>query len=257
MEMASGRNYSKNFATDSASFVLNEKSVEVIGWGSAEDAIGQNMIYAGVRGKVIGVVKDFHFESLQSEISPIILVNRPNQMRNLSIKIEGTDIKNSIQQIEALYARFSPDAPLNYNFLNDRFANLYTSETQRSQLFTLFSGLAIFLACLGLFGLASFTVAQRSKEISIRKVLGASVQQIVGILSKEFIILIVIAMLLAFPVAWYFMSDWLEGYAYRIGLGASPFLLAAAIAGAIAFLTISIQTFKAAVSNPSERLRDE
>ena len=257
MEMASGRNYSKNFATDSASFVLNEKSVEVIGWGSAEDAIGQNMIYAGVRGKVIGVVKDFHFESLQSEISPIILVNRPNQMRNLSIKIEGTDIKNSIQQIEALYARFSPDAPLNYNFLNDRFASLYTSETQRSQLFTLFSGLAIYLACLGLFGLASFTVAQRSKEISIRKVLGASVQQIVGILSKEFIILIVIAMLLAFPVAWYFMSDWLEGYAYRIGLGASPFLLAAAIAGAIAFLTISIQTFKAAVSNPSERLRDE
>ena len=257
MEMASGRNFSDNFATDSASFVLNEKSVEVIGWGNPEDAIGQNMIYAGVRGKVIGVVKDFHFESLQSEISPIIMVNRPNQMRNLSIKIEGTNIRGAIQQVEELYANFSPNAPLNYNFLDDRFENLYTTETQRSQLFTLFSGLAIFLACLGLFGLASFTVSQRSKEISIRKVLGASVQQIVGILSKEFVILIAVAMLLAFPVAWYFMNDWLAGYAYRTTLGVSPFLLAALIAGAIAFVTISFQTFKAAVSNPSERLRDE
>ncbi|WP_421977098.1 ABC transporter permease [Roseivirga seohaensis] len=257
MEMASGRNFSDNFATDSTSFVLNEKSVEVIGWGNTEDAIGQNMIYAGVRGKVIGVVKDFHFESLQSEISPIIMVNRPNQMRNLSIKIEGTNIRSAIQQVEELYANFSPNAPLNYNFLDDRFENLYTTETQRSQLFTLFSGLAIFLACLGLFGLASFTVSQRSKEISIRKVLGASVQQIVGILSKEFVILIAVAMLLAFPVAWYFMNDWLAGYAYRTTLGVSPFLLAALIAGAIAFVTISFQTFKAAVSNPSERLRDE
>ena len=257
MEMASGRNFSDNFATDSTSFVLNEKSVEVIGWGNPEDAIGQNMIYAGVRGKVIGVVKDFHFESLQSEISPIIMVNRPNQMRNLSIKIEGTNIRSAIQQVEELYANFSPNAPLNYNFLDDRFENLYTTETQRSQLFTLFSGLAIFLACLGLFGLASFTVSQRSKEISIRKVLGASVQQIVGILSKEFVILIAVAMLLAFPVAWYFMNDWLAGYAYRTTLGVSPFLLAALIAGAIAFVTISFQTFKAAVSNPSERLRDE
>ncbi|MGW8121484.1 ABC transporter permease [Roseivirga echinicomitans] len=257
MELASGRNYSNNYATDSASFILNEKSVAIIGWGAAEDAIGKNMIYAGVRGKVIGVVKDFHFESLQSEISPIILVNRPGELSNLSIKIEGTDIKSAVQEVEALYAKFSPESPLNYNFLDDRFAYLYRSETQRSQLFTLFSSLAIFLACLGLFGLASFTVSQRAKEISIRKVLGASVQQIVGILSKEFIILIIVAMLLAFPVAYYFMSDWLAGYAYRIGLGASPFMLAAIIAGVIAFLTISLQTIKAAVSNPSGQLRNE
>lgn len=257
MEMASGRNFSKEYATDSANFILNEKSVAIIGWESADDAIGRNMIYGGVKGKVVGVVKDFHFESLQSTISPIILLNTPDRSRNLSIKIEGTNIKSSIEQIEALYSKFSPDAPLNYNFLNDRFANLYTSETQRSQLFTIFSGLAIFLACLGLFGLASFTVAQRSKEISIRKVLGASVNQIVGILSKEFIILIVIAMFLAFPVAWYFMSDWLSGYAYRIDLGAGPFVLAALISGVIAFVTISIQTLKAAFSNPSDRLRDE
>ncbi len=257
MEMASGRNFTKDFSRDSASFILNERSVKTIGWETPEEAIGQNFVYSGVRGKVIGVVSDFHFESLQSEIVPMILVNRPNSMRNLSIKIEGNTVREAVGNIEELYAKFSPDSPINYNFLDDRFQVLYTSETQRSQLFTIFSGLAIFLACLGLFGLASFTVSQRSKEISIRKVLGASVKQIISILSKEFVILVGIAVVLAFPVAWYFMSDWLNGYAYSINLNALPFLLAAVIAGLIAFLTISMQTFKAAVSNPSERLRDE
>lgn len=257
MEMAGGRNFTKDYSRDSASFILNEKSVKTIGWKNAEEAIGQNFVYAGVRGRVIGVVSDFHFESLQSEIVPMVLVNRPNSMRNLSIKIEGSTLRETVKSVEALYAKFSPDLPVNYNFLDDRFQALYTTETQRSQLFTIFSGLAIFLACLGLFGLASFTVSQRGKEISIRKVLGASVQQIISILSREFVILVGIAVLLAFPVAWYFMSDWLNGYAYSVDLNATPFILAAAIAGAIAFITISMQTFKAAVSNPSDRLRDQ
>jgi putative ABC transport system permease protein len=252
-----GRNFTKDYSRDSASFILNEKSVEVIGWGGAEEAIGKPMSYAGVRGTVIGVAKNFHFESLQSEIVPIIMVNRPNSMRSLSIKIEGNNIRSSIDEIENVYAKFSPDTPIRYNFLNDRFEILYTSETQRSQLFTIFSGLAIFLACLGLFGLASFTVAQRGKEISIRKVLGASVNQIVGILSKEFVILVVVSMVIAFPVAWYFMGDWLSSYAYRIDLSWLPFAAAALIAGAIALATIGMQTFKAAVTNPSDRLRDE
>jgi len=252
-----GRNFTKDYSRDSASFILNEKSVEVIGWTSAEEAIGKPMSYAGVRGTVIGVAKNFHFESLQSEIAPIILVNRPNSVRSLSIKIEGNNIKSSIRQIEDVYAKFSPDSPIQYNFLNDRFEILYTTETQRSELFTIFSGLAIFLACLGLFGLASFTVAQRGKEISIRKVLGASVNQIVGILSKEFIVLVVTSMLIAFPLAWYFMGDWLNSYAYRIDLNWLPFAASAIIAGVIALATIGMQTFKAAVSNPSDRLRDE
>lgn len=257
MEMASGRNFSDDYSRDSANFILNERSVKIIGWENAEAAIGKNFIYGGVRGQVVGVVKDFHFESLQSEIVPMILTNAPNRMRNLSIKIEGNQLRSAVSQVEDLYAQFSPDSPIGYNFLDDRFEVLYTSETQRSQLFTIFSGLAIFLACLGLFGLASFTVSQRSKEISIRKVLGASVNQIITILSREFIILVMIAMLLAFPVAWYFMSDWLQGYAYSINLTVLPFVLAAAMAGLIAFLTISMQTFKAAVSNPSTRLRNE
>lgn len=257
IELASGRNISKDFGTDSASFILNEKAVRIIGWSSAQDAIDKNMIYSGVKGKVIGVVKDIHFESLQSEIAPMIFVNRPNSMRNLSIKIEGGDIRNTTQQIEQLYTKFSPNTPLSYNFIDERFDTLYQSETQRSQLFSIFSGLAIFLACLGLFGLASFTVSQRGKEISIRKVLGASINQIVSTLSREFIILVVVAMFISAPVAWYFMSDWLSGYAYRISLGAWPFVVAGAVALGIAFVTISMQTFKAAFANPSERLRDE
>ena len=257
MEMAGGRNFSKDYQRDSANFILNEASVKVIGWESAEDAIGKNFRYGRVQGQVVGVVKDFHFESLQSEIVPMVLTNVPNRVSNLSIKIEGKNLRSTVAQVEELYAQFAPDAPIQYNFLDDRFEVLYTSETQRSQLFTIFSGLAIFLACLGLFGLASFTVSQRSKEISIRKVLGASVKQIITILSREFVILVVVAMLLAFPVAWYFMSDWLAGYAYSIDLSAVPFALAAIIAGMIAFVTISMQTFKAAVSNPSDRLRDE
>lgn len=257
MEMVAGRNITSDYKRDSTSFILNEESVKIIGWKDANDAIGKPMTYDQRKGTVVGVVKNFHFESLQSEIVPIILVNRPNGMRSLSIKIEGNNIKSAVNEIESVYANFSPGAPIRYNFLNDRFEILYTSETQRSQLFTIFSGLAIFLACLGLFGLASFTVAQRGKEISIRKVLGASVNQIVGILSKEFVLLVVISMVLAFPVAWYFMGDWLSGYAYRTELGWVPFVSAAFIAGAIALLTIGMQTFKAAVTNPSDRLRDE
>ena len=257
MELVGGRNFTDDFSRDSASFILNEKSVKVIGWSSAAEAVGKPMVYSGVRGRVIGVVKDFLFESLQSDVSPLVLVNRPNSMRSLSIKIEGANLRSSVSQIEDLYAKFSPNSPIRYNFLDDRFDSLYSSETQRSQLFTIFSGLAIFLACLGLFGLTSFTVAQRGKEISIRKVLGASVNQIVGILSKEFIILITVSMVLAFPVAWYFMGDWLDSYAYRIDLSWTPFAIATAIIGSIALITISMQTFKAAVSNPSDRLRDE
>lgn len=257
IQLASGRNLSKDFGTDSASFIINEKAADIIGWKNAQDAVDKNMVYSGVRGKVIGVVEDIHFESLQSEIVPMIFVNRPNSMRNLSIKIEGGNIRETVAQVETLYAEFSPNTPISYNFLDERFDSLYQSETQRSQLFTIFSGLAIFLACLGLFGLASFTVSQRGKEISIRKVLGASINQIVGTLSREFVILVVVAMLISAPVAWYFMNDWLSGYAYRIELGVWPFVIAGFVALGIAFATISMQTFKAAFANPSDRLRDE
>jgi putative ABC transport system permease protein len=257
MEMLAGRNFTEDFTRDSANVILNEKAVRVIGWKSPEEAIGKRMVYGGIAGQVIGVVKDFHFESLQSEIVPVIFQNNRNRLRFLSIKIDGQNLRNTVAQIEESYAAFSPVSPINYNFLNERFDNLYRSESQRSELFTIFSALAIFLACLGLFGLASFTVAQRGKEISIRKVLGASVKQIVSTLSKEFIWLVGIALLLAAPVGWYFMSDWLGGYAYRVNMGALPFLVAGGVALLIAFVTISMQTFKAAFANPATRLRED
>lgn len=257
MEVLAGRNFSEDYGRDSANFILNEKAVKIIGWADTQEAIGKRMTYGGVAGQVVGVVKDFHFESLQSEIVPVIMGNTNNGLRFLSIKIEGQNLRNSVDQIENVYAQFSPSAPIQYNFLNDRFSNLYESETQRSELFTIFSGLAIFLACLGLFGLASFTVAQRGKEISIRKVLGASVNQIVSTLSKEFLILVGISLLIAAPVGWYLMSDWLGSYAYRIGMGVTPFIIAGGVALLIAFITISMQTFKAAFANPASRLRDD
>jgi len=257
MNLSAGRNFSEDYTRDSANFILNEKSIGIIGWKDAEEAIGKRMIYGGVSGQVVGVVEDFHFESLQSEIVPIIITRGQSNINFMSIKIEGGSIRESVNEIEQTYANFSPSTPIQYNFLDDRFNNLYQSESQRSQLFTIFSGLAIFLACLGLFGLASFTVAQRGKEISIRKVLGASVNQIVSSLSKEFILLVSIAMLLAAPIGWYFMNDWLDGYAYRVGLGITPFLIAGGIALLIAFSTISMQTFKAAFSNPANRLRED
>jgi len=257
MNLSAGRNFSEDYTRDSANFILNEKSIGIIGWKDAEEAIGKRMIYGGVSGQVVGVVENFHFESLQSEIVPIIITRGQSNINFMSIKIEGGSIRESVNEIEQTYANFSPSTPIQYNFLDDRFNNLYQSESQRSQLFTIFSGLAIFLACLGLFGLASFTVAQRGKEISIRKVLGASVNQIVSSLSKEFILLVSIAMLLAAPIGWYFMNDWLDGYAYRVGLGITPFLIAGGIALLIAFSTISMQTFKVAFSNPANRLRED
>ncbi len=257
MEILQGRNFSREFETDTANFILNQTAVKRIGWDDAEDAVGQFITYGGVRGQVIGVLKDFHFESLQSEIQPVILTLNTRRNGALSVKVEAGNIASTIDQIEDIYSGFAPNFPIRFNFLDERFETLYQTESQRSELFTVFSGLAIFLACLGLFGLTSFTVIQRSKEISIRKVLGASVNQIVGILSKEFVMLVVVSMVLAFPLAWYFMGDWLAGYAYRIDLTWVPFIAAAIVAGMIAFLTISIQTFKAAVSNPSDSLRDD
>lgn len=257
MELVAGRNFDKDYLRDSANFMLNEEAVRIIGWADGNEAIGKKMTYGGVTGQVVGVVKDFHFESLQSEIVPVVLANNRNRLRFLSIKIEGQNLSNTVAQIEEAYAAFSPNSPIQYNFLNDRFNNLYQSETQRSELFTIFSGLAIFLACLGLFGLASFTVAQRGKEISIRKVLGASVNQIVNTLSKEFLVLVAISLLIAAPIGWYLMSDWLGSYAYRIGLDVVPFIVAGGVALLIAFITISMQTFKAAFANPAGRLRDD
>ena len=259
MEMTEGRWFDQNYASDdTAAFVLNEKAVEVIGWQNPVEAIGKNFSYGGREGKVIGVSRNVHFESLRSEITPVVMfIPSADNKRFVSIKIASSDVRSAVEHVENQWAEFSPQFPISYRFLDDRFETLYQNEALRSQLFTGFSFLAIFLACLGLLGLASFIVAQKRKEVSIRKVLGASVQAILVVLSRDFLVLVGIAIIIGAPVSWIMMSDWLEGYAYRINLGLMPFIVAGIVSILIALGTISLQTVKAALDNPVNGLRDE
>lgn len=256
--MAAGRNFSKAIPTDdSLAFIINETAARELGWKVLEDHIDEDFHYAGVSGKLIGIVKDFHFESLHQPISPMIFLQQRNRYSAISIKIARNEIQPALQQLERTWKEFAPAQPFQYTFLNERYANLYEAELKQNRLFTTFAGLAVFIASLGLFGLTVFNTLQRMKEIGIRKVLGASVPNIVKLLSKEIIILIVAANLIAWPVAWYFMEQWLETFAYRIEMPVLVYMLAALSAFAVALVTVSLQTIRAARSNPAQTLRYE
>ena len=253
---AKGRNFSKSIPTDdSLAFILNESAVQMIGV-DADDLMTRDFQYGGVKGKVIGVVKDFHFESLHEEIVPVVFQARASYGR-ISVKLAGKNTQEAISHIEKVWKDFLPHRPFEYNFLNMQYQQLYSDEQRQGQLFTIFAGLAILIACLGLFGLTTFNTLQRVKEIGIRKVLGASVGNIVQLLSKEIIILIIVSNLIAWPVAWFFMDKWLESFAYRINLSIWLYILAGVSAVLIALITVSTQTIKAAMSNPANTLRYE
>ena len=258
VKMLAGRNFSKDFTTDTSSFIINEAAVKAMGLASNQDAIGKTFSYGGQGGKLIGVFQDFNFESLHQRVVPIVLLmsTTPNGYGRISVKVSG-DMQPVLAHIEATWKRFLPDTPFDYTFLDDRFADLYKSEQRQQSIFTLFSCIAIFIACLGLFGLSAFTITQRVKEIGIRKVLGASVGSIVSLISKEFLLLVIIASIIAFPIAWYAMSSWLQDFAYRVNIGWWVFIFSAIIALLIAFATISIQAVKAAIANPVKSLRTE
>jgi putative ABC transport system permease protein len=252
----SGRNLSKEIKTDdSLAFILNESAVKMIG-SNPTDILTKEFQYGGVKGRVVGVVKDFHFESLHEPIVPVVFHESPFYNR-ISIKIAGDKMNQGIQHIEKVWKDFIPHRPFEYSFLSDQYAQLYDAEQKQGQLFTIFSGMAILIACLGLFGLATFNTLQRVKEIGIRKVLGASVGNIVQLMSREIIILVIISNIIAWPVAWYFMNQWLDTFAYRIGLNIGLYILAAIAAIFIALLTVSSQTIKAAMTNPANTLRYE
>ena len=260
VDMKAGRNFSREFGTDTSSFIINEAAVAGIGWESAEDAIGRPFLYGGVRGKIIGVVNDFHFESLHEKIVPLLLFMPSPQnafFGRLSVKASGNDLPGALAHLEKTWKKFLPDAPFDYTFLDENFENLYRAERVQGTLFTIFSCIAIFIACLGLFGLSAFTITQRIKEIGIRKVLGASVSRIVRLLSRDFIKLVAIAALISFPVAWYAMHTWLQEFAYRTNMPWWVFPVSFVIAGLIAILTISFQAIKAAIANPVKNLRTE
>lgn len=259
INIASGRNFSKEVVTDdSLAFIINKAAAKEIGWSNPSEYINKEFQYAGIKGTLIGIVEDFHFESLHQQIRPMVFFQRSNNNYNvLSVKINANQMTEGLAHLEKTWKAFLPAQPFDYQFLSERYQNLYETEQKQSQLFTIFSGLAIFIAGLGLFGLATFNTMQRIKEIGIRKVLGASVPNIVSLLSKEIIMLILVANVLAWPFAWYFMNQWLNTFAYHVEMNLAVYILAAIVAVAIALITVSAQTVKAAVSNPAKTLRYE
>ncbi|MDH5383968.1 MAG: ABC transporter permease [Candidatus Aminicenantes bacterium] len=261
LELAQGRFFSRDFVTDSHAAVLNEKAVELLGW---DDPIGKKINnWARNRGDftVIGVIKDYHYESLHQEIRPQALFLSDGYYTNvesyISVRLNTENISETIGYVENTWKDFAPNKPFEYSFLDEDYDNLYMNEQQTRKLFSIFSFLAIFIACLGLFGLASFIADRRTKEIGIRKVLGASVPGIVQILNKHFVKWVFIANLIAWPIAWFIMNRWLQNFAYRIELSWWMFVLAAVLALVIALITVSFQTVKAALRNPVDSLRYE
>jgi len=259
MQMASGRNFSRVYSRDTNNYIINEAAVQALGWKTAQNALDKDLSYGGIKGKVIGVVKDFHFESLHQKIIPLLfqLPSHNSYYNKISIKVDGNSVQSAIGTIEAAWHNYLPDTPFDFTFLDEKFAQLYNSEQQQGKLFTIFSCIAIFIACLGLFGLSTFTITQRVKEIGIRKILGASVPQIIIELSKDFLKLVIIAALIALPIAWYSMNRWLLDFAFRVTISWWIFLMAGVIALIIAFATISFQSIKAALANPVKSLRSE
>lgn len=259
ISMAAGRNFSKQFGMDTSSFLINEAAVKVLGLASNEEAVGKGFQYGRRQGQIAGVFRDFHFESLHQRILPMVLfmARTPNGYGNISIKISGNNIPAALTHIEKTWRQFLPDIPYEYNFLDDNYTRLYQSEQRQGTVFTLFSAIAIFIACLGLFGLSAFSIGQRIKEIGIRKVLGADVSSIVGLLSRDFLKLVLLAAVIAFPVAWYAMRNWLQDFAYRIPFPWWVFILAGMVAAVVAFFTISFQAIRAASANPVKNLRTE
>jgi putative ABC transport system permease protein len=259
IEVVAGRNFSKEIKTDdSLAFIVNEAAVRALGWKTNEEGIDKDFSYGGVRGKLVGIVNDFHFESLHQEVTPMIFVPMEQAGANVvTVKISGAELQQGIAHIEKFWKSSLPGRPFEYQFMDDRYTRLYEAEQKEGKLFTIFSGLAIFIACLGLFGLATFNTMQRVKEIGIRKVLGASVPSILTLLSKEIIILIVTANLIAWPIAWYFMNEWLGSFAYHVDMSIVAYLLSAIACVIVALITVSSQTIRAAMTNPANTLRYE
>ncbi len=256
---AAGRDFSKNVKTDdSLAYVVNEAAVKALGWKSNEEVIGKDFQYGGITGKLIGVVNDFHFESLHQRIVPMIFLPVKQSYYNyITVKIAGNNFQEGLDHLQKVWKSFLPVRPFEYQFTTNLYRRLYDAEQKENQLFTIFSGLAIFIASLGLFGLATFNTLQRVKEIGIRKVLGASVPTILGLLSKEIVILILVANAVAWPIAWIFMGKWLDTFAYHVDMNIMAYALAAIAAIFIALLTVSAQTLKAAMSNPANTLKYE
>ena len=259
MQLVSGSNFSGNEGSDSTNVLVNETAVELFGW---DDPIGEEFEIGNVpyKFKVIGVVKDYHFQSLHQKIGPLIMGYRINPVRVIdyfSIKIDSRNISEAIASVTAVHEKFDDATPIEYHFLENQLANFYQNDLRAGRLFAIGAGLTIFIACLGLFGLASFVIQRRTKEIGLRKALGASVTSLLLLLIKSFTSQVIISFVIATPVAYLLMKKWLGFFTYKIGLGAGNFLLAGIITLAIAILTVSYRAFKTSMVNPADTLKRE
>lgn len=268
LNVIAGRDFSKNMATDvREAFIINETAVKDLGFGTPEKAIGRDLKWEEwapedslnpvKKGKVIGVVQDFHMKSLHEKLSTTVIQIYPQVLSKFAVKVKAADLPNTIAHIKTTWDKFSPEYPLDYKFLDENFAAMYSSEDKLSTLLWIFTIMAIFVGCMGLFGLAAFSAEQRVKEIGIRKVLGASVMNIVSMLSITFLKPVLIASLIAFPIAWWAMNSWLQDFEYRVTISWWVFLLAGIAALVIALVTVSFQSVKAATINPVKNLRTE
>lgn len=259
MKIVAGRNFSKEFGTDSTGIILNETAARLFGWNGK--ALGHTVTRQDREGisstyRVVGVVKDFHFRSLHEKITPLVMVLAKTN-GTMIVKVKTREVAGLLASVKKQWDAFKLDQPFSYSFLDERFMQTYEAEQKIGKILGIFSGLTIFVACLGLLGLAIFTAEQRTKEIGVRKVLGASIGSIVGLLSREFVKLVLIALVLASPVAWYAMNKWLQAFEYKIAVEWWMFVLAGFLAIAVALLTISFQSIKAALMNPVKSLRAE
>lgn len=258
IQIIAGRGFSKSFASDfKESMVINEAAVKELGFANAQQAIGKHFWQRGGTGLIIGVVKDFHFHSLHEEIQPLTMQVTPGFFTFITLTVSSDNLYQTINSLEKKWATLAPGLPMIYSFTDETFNAQYISEGRFGKLFICFSSLAILISCLGLLGLSSFNITVRRKEIGIRKVLGISSHGIVKLLTKEFFILVVIAFLIASPIAWILMKQWLNDFPYRINISVIYFGVAGTLALIIALITISFQVIKAAISNPVGSLRSE
>ncbi|HUP11526.1 MAG TPA: FtsX-like permease family protein, partial [Niastella sp.] len=258
IKMAAGRSFNREFKTDSnEAMILNEAATRLLGYHSPIEAVGKRFKQWGHEGKIIGVIKDFHYKSLQTPIKPLSIRMEWPSFSLLSIKVNPANVKGTISAVEKEFKTLIPNRPFSYYFLDEFFDRQYRNEERFGRLFLNFAALAIFISCLGLLGLASYSTMQRTREIGIRKVMGASVSNIINLLSIDFLKLVILSFFIAVPVAWYFMHKWLADFAYRTNISWWIFAMAGLLAVLIAVITISVQAFRAAVANPVKSLRTE
>ncbi len=256
LEMVEGRSFSREFSSDSANktFIVNEEVAKLM---DKEPVVGERFSFAGVDGTIVGVMKNFHFRPVREAIEPLAIIVDPQYFEVMLIRVSPEDISGALKSIENTWKRIVPNYPFVYRFMDERFDQMYRAEERIGTILRYFATLAVFVACLGLFGLASFTAERRTKEIGIRKVLGASVSQITALLCREFLLLVALANIIAWPAAYFVMDKWLRSYAYRTSLGWLIFIAAMAMALAVAIISVSFQAVRAAVANPADSLRYE